>query len=345
MISTEELMSIKILYKQGYSKRAIAKQLSISRNTVSKHLSQDVDEPSYQPRPDIVHKLDPYKDYIKERIESALPIHLSAVVIMREIKGQGYEGGITRLREHLVQLRGSQVVTDVVRFETPPGKQMQVDWGQMRGGKNPIHAFVAVLGFSRALFVHYTDNMRYETLERCHRLAFDYFQGIPADVWYDNMKTVVLERNAYGVGQHRFHAGFYQFAKDMNFIPKLCKPYRPQTKGKVERMVRYVRDSFYAPLSTKLASAGLKMDVDTANIKGIQWLNEVANVRVHDTTKEQPIMRLIEERKALQELPYSPIKEINIKQPDDVIMPFKFDYQPLHHDLSIYNDYCQVGSL
>lgn len=338
-------MTIKILHQQGYSKRAIAKQLGISRNTVNKHLSEDIDEPRYQPRPDVGHKLDPYKAYIKERIESALPVHLSAVVILREIKDQGYDGGITQLREHLVQLRGSAVIPEVIRFETRPGKQMQVDWGQMRGGKKPIHAFVAVLGYSRALFVYYTDNMRYETLEQCHRLAFEYFQGIPTDVWYDNMKTVVLERNAYGEGQHRFHAGFYQFAKQMGFIPKLCKPYRPQTKGKVERMVRYVRDSFYAPLSTKLSSAGLKMDLDTANIKGIQWLNEVANVRVHDTTKEQPIVRLIEERKVLQELPYSPVKEISIKQTDDNIVSLKFDDQPVHHDLSIYNDYCQVAAL
>ncbi len=344
MISIEELMTIKILHEQGYSKRAIAKKLGISRNTVDKHLLQDTNEPVYQTRPDKPHKLDPFKPYIKKRIESALPIHLSAVVILREIKEQGYDGGITRLREHLVLLRGSHAMPDIVRFETAPGKQMQVDWGQMRGGKKPIHAFVAVLGFSRALFVYFTDNMRYDTLEQCHRLAFDYFQGIPTDVWYDNMKTVVLERNAFGVGHHRFHPQFYQFAKDMGFMPKLCKPYRPQTKGKVERMVRYVRDNFYAPLSTKLASAGLKMDVDTANIKGIQWLNDVANVRIHDTTKEQPMKRLIEERTVLKALPYQPIKDIAIKAPD-AIMPLNFETQPLHHDLSIYNDCCQVAPL
>ena len=337
-------MTIKILHEQGYSKRAIAKKLGISRNTVNKHLAQDIDEPIYQTRPEVAHKLDPFKIYIKERIESALPIHLSAVVIMREIKEQGYDGGITRLREHLVLLRGRQVVPEVVRFETQPGKQMQVDWGQMRGGKNPIHAFVAVLGFSRALFVYYTDNMRYETLGQCHRLAFDYFQGIPTDVWYDNMKTVVLERHAYGFGQHRFNPKFYQFAKEMGFMPELCKPYRPQTKGKVERMVRYVRDNFYSPLSTKLASAGLKMDVETANIKGMQWLNDVANVRVHDTTNEQPIKRLIEERSVLQPLPFKPVQEITVKASDGV-MPLNFDPQPLHHDLSIYNEYCQVAPL
>lgn len=341
MISTEELMTIKILHQQGYSQRAIAKQLGISRHTVKRYLTGDKNKPAYQPRAYKSHKLDPYKPYIKERIESALPIHLSAVVIMREIKASGYEGGLTRLRAHLFELRGSKITPEVIRFETEPGKQMQVDWGQMRGGKKPVHAFVAVLGFSRALFVHFTDNMRYETLERCHRHAFEYFQGIPVDVWYDNMKTVVLERNAYGIGQHRFHAGFYQFAKEMGFIPKLCKPYRPQTKGKVERMVRYVRDNFYAPLSTKLATADLKMDVETANIKGVQWLDEVANVRIHHTTKERPMERLIKERSVLQALPFKPIADVAVKNTRDVIKPLNFDPQPLHHDLSIYNELCQ----
>ena len=108
---------------------------------------------------------------------------------------------------------------------------MQVDWGQMRGGQSPIHAFIAVLGFSRAMMVIFTDNMRYETLEQCHRLTFDYFQGIPQEVWYDNMKTVVIERHAYGEGHHKLNQSFYQFAKSMGFIPKLCHTYRAQTKG------------------------------------------------------------------------------------------------------------------
>ena len=106
MISIEELMTIKILHEQGKSQRAIAKQLGISRNTVKKHLSLDTNSTVYHPRPDLPHKLDPFKPYIKERIEAASPIHLSAVVIMREIKEQGYNGGITRLREHLVQFTG-----------------------------------------------------------------------------------------------------------------------------------------------------------------------------------------------------------------------------------------------
>ena len=94
-----------------------------------------------------------------------------------------------------------------------------------------------------------------------------------------------------------------------------------------------------------MASAGLKIDVDTANIKGMHWLNDVANVRIHDTTKEQPMVRLIEERAILQELPFKPLKDISIQPDSDVIVPLNFDLQPLHHDLTIYNDYCQASVL
>lgn len=150
------------------------------------------------------------------------------MVLFREVKELGYTGSLSLLRQYLYQYRGLPTLQPIVRFETEPGKQKQVDWGQMRGGKQPIHAFIAVLGYSRAMCVVFTDNMRYDTLEHCHRLTFDYFQGVvPREVWYDNMKTVVIERDAYGEGEHRLHQPFYQFAKTMGFIPKLCHTYRP----------------------------------------------------------------------------------------------------------------------
>ncbi len=339
MISIEELMTIKILHQQGISQREIAKQLGISRNTVKKYIQRDKDQPKYTARPVTPQKLDPYKDYLKERVALAVPIHLSAVVLLREIKAQGYDGGITRLRQFLVELRGSCKAETIIRFETDPGKQMQVDWGQMRGGKTPLHAFVAVLGYSRALFVHITDNMRYETLERCHLLAFEYFQGIPQQIWYDNMKTVVIERNAYGVGHHRFHQGLYQFAKSQGFIPKLCKPYRPQTKGKVERMVQYIRNNFYSPLSTKLSASGLTLDIDTANIQLMNWLNDIANTRLHDTIKEQPMKRLEYERAYLQALPLAMGTALPCANTATKVVTLPaYQAEPLHHDLSCYDE-------
>ena len=222
-------------------------------------------------------------------------------------------------------------------------KRQQVDWGQMRGGKAPIHAFVAVLGFSRALFVVMTDNMRYETLEQCHCQAFDYFQGIPQQVWYDNMKTVVIERNAYGEGQHKLNQSFYQFSKAMGFIPKLCKPYRPQTKGKVERMVRYVRDNFYRPLATKLSAADLILDVETTNIECQQWLDTVANQRLHDTIKEKPADKLMQERPYLQNLPPKLLPaEPQVTVNNSPIVEEALDEHPLHHKLKVYEKLLEV---
>lgn len=343
MISREELMKIRILHQQGYSQRKIARELGISRTTVQKYLTEEPPEPAYRSRLQSMSKLDDFKPYLKARIAQASPIHLSAVVLLREIQERGYEGKITILRMYLYQLRGKNEAQEIVRFETLPGKQMQVDWGQMRGGKNPLHAFVAVLGYSRALFVVFTDNMRYETLEKCHKQAFEYFQGIPAQIWYDNMKTVVIERDAYGEGKHRFHKSFYQFAKTMSFVPKLCGPYRPQTKGKVERMVQYVRNNFYRPLSTILSSSNLMLDVETCNIKIRHWLDEIANERIHDTTKEKPSIRLKREQPYLQSLPPERIPVLPAAAVE-LPVPFlnQYDTVPMHHDLAVYEQFAQA---
>jgi len=340
MISREEVMTIHILHKQGYTQRAIARQLGISRNTVKRYLQKNIDEPKYTARPKKKHsKLEAYKFYLHRRIAQAAPIHLSGEVLFREIKTLGYTGSISLLRQYLYDYRGKKAPQEVIRFETPPGKQMQVDWGQMRGGKKPIHVFIAVLGYSRAMFIMFTDNMHYETLEACHQCAFEYFQGVPQQIWYDNMKTVVIERDAYGEGRHRLHQSFYQFSKSMGFLPKLCRPYRPQTKGKVERMVRYVRDSFYRPLATKLSAIDIVLDVETANIEGRQWLDNIANERIHDTTKEKPITRLIKERESLQSLPPEllPITATKQHESAKVAPAIPLDNTSLHHELSIYD--------
>lgn len=339
MISKEELMKIQILHQQGQSQRAIARELGISRNTVKHYLKNGLSVPKYSARAKKESKLSPFLSFIHSRIAQALPVHLSGVVIYREVRELGYTGSQSLLWQYLFQYRGKPEAVPIIRFETSPGKQMQVDWGQMRGGKKPIHAFVAVLGYSRALFVRFTDNMRYDTLETCHRLAFEYFNGVPAQVWYDNMKTVVIERDAYGQGQHKLHASFYQFAKDMQFIPKLCQPYRPQTKGKVERMVRYVRDNFYRPFVTR--DNGINQDCDTATLNAAigHWLDNIANQRVHDTVKEKPAERLLREQPSLQ--PYQPEMALTVLTENDTL-DIDYDTTPLHHQLAIYDQFAEA---
>jgi len=138
---------ISVLHKQGYSMRQIARELRISRNTVKRYLALGGDGPRYAPRKVIESRLDAYKDYILDRLQQARPETLCATVLMREIIEQGYRGSLSLLRYYLRQNHISgQPPEPVVRFETEPGLQMQVDWGQMRGGRAPLHGFVAVLG-------------------------------------------------------------------------------------------------------------------------------------------------------------------------------------------------------
>jgi hypothetical protein len=122
-------------------------------------------------------------------------------------------------------------------------------------------------------------------------------------VLYDNMKTVVLERNTYGRGVHRFHAGFLDYAKHAGFLPRLCQQYRARTKGKVERFVGYLKGSFWVAFVASMRQLGLKPDKHAANAAVARWLLEVANARVHATTDEVPAERLVIERARLQALP------------------------------------------
>jgi len=336
MVTFENVMEIHILYKRGMSIRGIAAQLRISRNTVRKYLKSRQLQPVYSPRPKAFSLLDNHRDYIRKRIADSHPYRLAATVIYREIRAQGYHGSLTLLRYFMRSEQKPVAAEPIVRFETEPGQQMQVDWGTMRSGHTPLHVFVAVLGYSRMLYIEFTDNMRYETMERCHRNAFSFFGGVPKDVLYDNMKTVVLQRDAYQPGQHRFHPSFWQFAKEMGFMPRLCRPFRAQTKGKVERMVGYTRQSLYIPLMTRLRPAGVTLDVETANYEGWRWLREVANQREHQTIHCRPCDRWLEEQQAMLALPPDkPAQQLLIKE--DIHF---FDRNPLHHPLSVYDMFC-----
>src|SRR6476646_10330257 len=117
------------------------------------------------------------------------------------------------------------------------------------------------------------------------------------------MRTVVIERNTYGLGVHRFHAGFLDYVRHAGFLPRLCRPYRAKTKGKVERFIRYLKGSFWVPFAASMKQAGLKPDKHAANAAVARWLREVANARVHATTEQIPAERLLIEREELQRLP------------------------------------------
>jgi transposase len=166
---------------------------------------------------------------------------------------------------------------------------MQADWATVRRGADKLKVFIATMGWSRATYVEFCDDERVETLIGCHEGALLAFGGVPKEVLHDNMKTVIIERNAYGRGVHRFHAGFLDYAKHAGFVPRLRHPYRAQTKGKVERFIGYLKCSFWVPFVASMRQAGLNPDKYAANAAAARWLREVANARVHATTGEVPV--------------------------------------------------------
>jgi transposase len=223
---------------------------------------------------------------------------------------------------------------------------MQVDWASFRRGKNRLSAFVATLGFSRNTYVEFVSNEKIDTLIQCHLNAFAHFGGVPQQVLYDNMKTVVIERNHYGDKLHRYHAGLWDFAKHCGFTPKLCRPYRPQTKGKVERFIRYLRESFFNPLKTLLSPSGLEVDVHTANIEVLKWLRNTANQREHGTTKKIPYQQLKIEQASLQPMPNAYLGfsvaqlvtklDDDIKQRDELKLNRQWSDSPIQRGLNEY---------
>ena len=326
------------------SLRKIAEAVGCAVNTVRSHLEADT-LPRYQREKLRVTRLSPFHDYLKERQAAAQPDWIPATVLLREIAALGYSGSHSQLRAYMHGLKPAFPWDPVVRFETAPGEQMQVDWVEFRKGRNPLYAFCATLGYSRMSFVEFVTDMKVETLIACHQRAFEAFGGIPKRVLYDNMKTVVIERDASGEGEHRFHAGFLDYARHCGFVIKLCRPYRAKTKGKVERFNGYLRRSFYVPLMAQLKQAGLIPDAVTANIQVRIWLKDIANERVHGTTQIRPAQRLPEE--GLQPLPAPWRGDIRAARPQReaeaqlaerpvVVIERIAQVSPAQHPLAIY---------
>lgn len=302
MLGQEGYVEIHVMHRQGQSIKAISRELGVSRNTVRKYL-RSLEAPRSQPRRAKPTKLDDYRAYLKARVEAAHPDWIPATVLFNEIVALGYSGGVRMVSGYLATLKPKRRDDPLVRFETPPGRQMQVDWGSFKLGGQRISLFLATLGWSRFNFGVFVANERFETLRDCHEQAFESFGGVPLEVLYDNMRTVVQQRNCYGRGLHRFHPGLKDLAHHYTFMPRLCRPYRAKTKGKVERSIGYIRRSFYTPLLSRYKQLGEALTLETLNLEFARWLAMTANVRQHATTGEVPSERLIAEQQALQPLP------------------------------------------
>lgn len=336
VLSQEEAVEVKVLARQGKGVREIARELGVSRNTVRRYLRGA--EPGYSERGKRPCKLDPHREYVRERLAAAAPDVIPATVLLRELRVRGYTGGISQLKAFMAPLR-RPAVEPVVRFETPPGKQMQADFTLIRRGRDRLVAFVASLGYSRASYVRFAGDEMFGSWQAGLIEAFDYFGGVPQEVLFDNAKPVLLERDVFGPGRHRWNPQMLELAERCAFTPKVCRPYRARTKGKVERFNRYLKDSFVVPLAATLKVGGLQLDADTANREVRRWLDEVANQRTHGTTQARPCDLLQQERSHLQALPGDVLSALRPPRPTARILPFP----SIQHPLSVYGELLEAN--
>jgi transposase len=263
------------LKRQGLSITQIAAHTGFDRRTIRKYLAQPA-TPRYGPRTPRPTKLDAFDAYLQGRLQQGV---WNATVLLREIQEQGYTGGYTLLKDYLQPRRREAAVLAVRRFETPPGHQAQMDWGhlgtvQSERGTQMLYGFVLTLGHSRAMYADLATDQTLPTLLRRHEAAFEALGGIPGEILYDWMKTVALGTDERG--EVKWQPQFLDFARYWGFVPRLCRPYRPQTKGKIEAGVGYVRGNFLAGCEPS----------DLAGMRGqlFAWTARVAHQRVHGTT-------------------------------------------------------------
>jgi len=294
MLNREDWLMIRELREKGCYLEDIARKVGVSERTVRRALKRGGPPPKRKAgiRPS---KLDPYKAQVDQLLNEDV---WNAEVILAELRAQGYTGGISILRAYIHPKRPMRKTRGTVRFETPPGKQLQSDWGQIdtvvAGEPCRVHFAVNLLGYSRRFHVWAAPcedaEHTYESLIR----AFEWFGGVPEQVWVDNQKAAVLSHSPGGAV--RFNPGFVQLADHYGFSPRACRPHRPQTKGKDERMVRYVKENFFQRYRAFESLAHLNQQLE-------QWLCEVADPRVHGTLKVPVRERFRDEQPHLKPLP------------------------------------------
>ena len=299
MIRGEAWYMIRELLRDGVSVSEIARRTGADRKTI-RRIREQGGHPAPRRRPPRPRLLDPFAPYLRQRAAVGV---LNATKLYGEVQRQGYAGGVAQIRRFIRPLRPAAAPPVTERFETPPGHQAQVDWaacgriwheGQLRA----LSAFVLTLGYSRRQYVEFAVRQDLETFLRCHLHAFHHFEGVPRELLYDNLKTAVDHRRPDGgvVWNGRFR----DFADYYGYTPRACRPYRAQTKGKVERGIRYLKGHFLLGLDLTAVT------LEELNRAVRRWLAETADVRVHGTTRERPIDRWAAEHAALRTLSGQP---------------------------------------
>ena len=285
MLRSQTVNTIHDFHAQGKSVQEIAQELSISRTTVRKYLKYP-EAVMPKPRPKRASKLDPFHKQIKTWV---MEDHCTnCEVLFVRLQKLGYTGGISILKQFVHPLRPAMAGhAPVQRYETKPGEQVQFDWGEFvyehEGKTHKLYGFVAILGYSRMRFVTFVKRCDTPTLIRCLMEAFESVGGLTRVALTDRMKSVLLEMEE---NKPRWNPRFADFMVSIGVAARVCKPYTPQTKGKVERTVSHVKQSFWAGITFT--------DLDDLNRQAYAWCERI-NFRVHRTTHARPVDRLAEE--------------------------------------------------
>ena len=277
-IDSHIIFEIHRLSDLSWSERKIARHLCIGRRTVKKYLHNPQLSAKRRKR---ASKLDAYRELIDQLLEQEPEV--KAPDVLQRLQQQGFDGKITIVRDFLLKLRGQKIYrTPYIRFESPPAKQMQIDWGhfghlQYGQTKRKLYALAVIESYSRMLYVQFTHSQKQDTLHQALFNAFRFFGGTPQEIVVDNMLTAVIERQGSLI---RFNGAFLEFLRPFKIVPVACNRAAPHEKGKIEAAIKYLRQNFW-PLRTFTDLADVQLQVS-------HWLTTVANVRIHQTTGEKP---------------------------------------------------------
>lgn len=299
---------------ERWSKAAIARTLDLDRKTVRACLAQPAWTP-YQRAPVAETLLSIHRAFLEAR---APAVGYSAQILYQELTQRyGYPGSYDTVKRFVRPLRDAQALAAraAVRFETPPGLQSQIDWGQalvpFRRGRAVRHFFVLTLGYSRRGFCLACRDEQLHTFLDAHERAFDYFGGHTKEHLYDRPRTVCRPTGDGGVV---WNPTFLGFANYWGFDPRLCRPYRAQTKGKVESGVKYLKRNFL-PGREFLDDLHLGEEL-------LGWMTTIADQRIHGTTHERPLDRFIVERDHLVATHHQPAFRLEATYPRVVAEDF-----------------------
>ena len=289
MIKADLWQEIHSRHKLRETKKSIARALGLHVQTVRKIIHQMSPRP-YKRLKSEENVLSPYRDYVLRRLAA---VGYCAQSIFEEIQARGYPGSYDMVKRFISPLRAEASIEATVRFETPPGRQGQADWGQcwttLGGKQTKIHLFVLTLGYSRRMYAEATRDEKLPAFLHGHEAAFAHLGGIPHEIVYDNLKSVVLNRDFEG-SRIEWNPVFWDFSRYYGFQPQPHRPYRPQTKGKVESGVKYVK---------RFLRGKSFQSLDHLNGCLLEWITTKADERIHGTTHRKPAEMFLEEKDLL----------------------------------------------